>query len=471
MRLFELTIKDFEDEIFAISLVNNPAIQSLGTYFHKDEVHFAEIKEEGLFMAPILIPNKKILRVDGAGVPYEVYFTPETVKKLSQMYLERKYQDKVTEEHEIDVNGVTMVESWIKESVESDKSKLYGLNVPAGSWIGTFKIDNEELREKFRKGDLRAVSIEGLFTHLEKTPQNQLEAALLMESFADFMDKEINEFSEVEATEFLSKIKALIKKDGRLKSGKKVEMESYSDYGDGVKNNAKRAVEWAEKNGWGSCGTPVGKTRASQLAKGEPISVETIKRMYSYLSRHEGDLKSSTSFGEGCGYLMYQAWGGKAALGWSRNKLRELGLLQENQAQPSVVSTYPGEEASGSIAPATLVEEGELEVYGYQTENFYICPGAIGTFTNLLNLLDETSLKDDDDLVDMIRAAAVFADLVFDIEKDVIEDGKAEYEDLKKADILVMMFKDIFQTINERTGKEFDISYMDGHIEVIKSYM
>lgn len=467
MRLFELTIEDFEDEVFAISLVHNPAIEALGQYFNRDEVHFAEMKEEGLFMAPILIPNKRILRVDGSGVPYEVFFTPETVKKLAQNYLEKKYQDKVTEEHDMDVKGVTMVESWIKESVESDKSKLYGLNVPAGSWIGTFKIDNPELREKFKSGDLRAVSIEGMFTHLEKTPKDRLDDALLMESFADFIDKNVNELTEVEATQFLSKIKALIKRDNRMKSGKKVEMESYSDYGDGVQNNAKRAVEWAEKNGWGSCGTPVGKTRASQLAKGEPISVETIKRMHSYLSRHEGDLESSKSFGEGCGYLMYQSWGGKAGLSWSRNKLRELGLLTENQAQPSVTSTYPGEPASGSIAPALFVEAPEMDIYGYETEYFYMCPGAVGTFNHLVNEMEIV----EDDLVDMIRAAAVFADMVFDIEADVLEDGKAEAEDLKRASILVDMFKDVFQTVNERTGMEHDISYMDGHIEVIKGYL
>jgi hypothetical protein len=221
MRLFELTIEDFEDEVFAISLVNMPAIEALGTYFHKDEVHFAEMKEEGLFMAPILIPNKKILRVDGAGVPYEVFFTPETVKKLAQNYLEKKYQDQVTEEHKTDVDGVVMVESWIKESVESDKSKLYGLNVPAGSWIGTFKIANEELREKFRSGDLRAVSIEGMFTHLEKTPKNQLESALLMESFADFMNEEvmmksIDDLDEEEAKKLLNTIHAMLMPDVEL---------------------------------------------------------------------------------------------------------------------------------------------------------------------------------------------------------------------------------------------------------------
>jgi hypothetical protein len=104
--------------------------------------------------------------------------------------------------------------------------------------------------------------------------------------------------------------------------------ESYNDYPDGVKSNARKVLEWTEKNGWGSCGTPVGKARANQLANGEKISVDTIKRMYSYLSRHEVDLEKSKSYSDGCGKLMYDSWGGKAALGWSRNKLRELGLLE-----------------------------------------------------------------------------------------------------------------------------------------------
>ena len=110
----------------------------------------------------------------------------------------------------------------------------------------------------------------------------------------------------------------------------KFQEDSFTDYPDGVKSNAQKVLDYTEENGWGSCGTPVGKQRSNQLAKGEPISLETIKRMYSYLSRHEVDLESSTSYGDGCGLLMYDAWGGKAALGWSRNKLRELGELEED---------------------------------------------------------------------------------------------------------------------------------------------
>lgn len=100
--------------------------------------------------------------------------------------------------------------------------------------------------------------------------------------------------------------------------------DTISDYPEGVKSAAQRALNYAEKNGWGSCGTGVGKQRANQLAKGESISVDTIKRMYSYLSRHKVDLDSSKEYGDGCGKLMYDAWGGKAGLSWAERKLAQL---------------------------------------------------------------------------------------------------------------------------------------------------
>lgn len=108
---------------------------------------------------------------------------------------------------------------------------------------------------------------------------------------------------------------------------KALKNETYSDYGSGVRGNARRALEYAEKNGWGGCGTPVGKERANQLASGEKISVATIKRMYSYLSRAAEDYDGGSL--EKCGNLMYLAWGGKAGLAWSRSKLRELGEIDE----------------------------------------------------------------------------------------------------------------------------------------------
>ena len=222
MRLYELVIEDPEDEVMQISLVENPAIEAFGVFFDKEEVHFAELNEEGLFMAPILIPDKKILRVDGEGLPYEVYFTSQTIKRLAQMYLERKYQANVNVEHSKKVNGVTLVESWIKESHNADKSKLYGLNVPVGSWIGTFKVDNEEVKEKLRKGELRAVSIEGLFQHLQRSTPDRLQSAMLMEAWAQYnmseevLLKDIGELNEEEAKALLNTIHKLLMPDVEL---------------------------------------------------------------------------------------------------------------------------------------------------------------------------------------------------------------------------------------------------------------
>jgi len=112
--------------------------------------------------------------------------------------------------------------------------------------------------------------------------------------------------------------------------------DSINDYPEGVKNAAKKVIDFTEKNGWGGCGTGVGKQRANQLAKGENISIDTVKRMYNYLSRHKVDLESSKSYTDGCGKLMYDAWGGEAGLKWSERKLAQLEKEKMSQKALSI---------------------------------------------------------------------------------------------------------------------------------------
>jgi len=107
---------------------------------------------------------------------------------------------------------------------------------------------------------------------------------------------------------------------------KRQQFESYSDYGQEIRSNAKRGIELNERNG-NKCATQTGKVRAATLSKGEPISLETIKRMHSYLSRAETYYDNADDTSD-CGYISYLLWGGKSALSWSRNKLRELGELE-----------------------------------------------------------------------------------------------------------------------------------------------
>lgn len=338
--LYELRIEDETDEVFAISLVESPAIESDFVYFDKEVIQFAKIdNEQRMLIGPILIPDKKILRVDGEGNPYHVFFSKETVKKLAQNYLMKKYTDKATLEHDAKIKNVHLVESWVKDG-KLDKSNNYGLSVPEGTWMGMFKITDDTIWNDYVKtGKVKGFSVEALLEH-----------KLVKASIID-LDKDIEELSDGEVEVLLSQIKAIIKKDKRFGKGQRIEFESYSDYGSGISNNAKKGIDLNEKNN-NKCATPVGKVRAQQLAKGEPISVETIKRMYSYLSRAEAYYDESDM--NACGTISYLLWGGKAALSYSRNKLRELGLLEEAEAQPSIASTYPGEAASGSIAPALL---------------------------------------------------------------------------------------------------------------------
>jgi hypothetical protein len=340
--LYELRIEDDTDEVFAISLVESPAIESNWIYFDKEAIQFAKVdSEQRMVLGPILIPDKKILRVDGEGNPYHVFFTKETVKKLAQNYLMKKYTDKATIEHDKSINGkVHLVESWVKDG-KLDKSNNYGLSLPEGTWVGMFKITDDKVWNDYvKEGKVKGFSIEGLFTH-----------ALVHASKID-LEKDIEELSENEVNVLLGQIKALIRKDKRFKKGERIEMESYSDYSQGIRSNAKKGIELNEKNN-NKCATQVGKVRAQQLAKGEPISVETIKRMYSYLSRAEEYYDESDM--NACGTISYLMWGGKAGLGWSRNKLRELGLLTETEANPSIPnSSYPGEKAKDIVSPALL---------------------------------------------------------------------------------------------------------------------
>ena len=98
-------------------------------------------------------------------------------------------------------------------------------------------------------------------------------------------------------------------------------IDSYNDYPEAATKNAERALKWAETNGWGECGTPVGKARANQLAKKEPISRDTIARMASF-KRHQQN--KDVPYEEGCGGLMWDAWGGTEGIEWAIRKLKQI---------------------------------------------------------------------------------------------------------------------------------------------------
>jgi hypothetical protein len=335
---------DNVDEVFAISLVESPAIESDFVYFDKEEVMFASIdRDQQMLIGAVLIPEKKILRIDGEGQPYHVFFSKETVKKLAQNYLMKKYTDSATLEHDSKIKGVHLVESWIKEG-QLDKSNQYGLALPVGSWVGLFKITDSKLWKDYVKtGKVKGFSIEGLFEH------KLVEASYIDE----LLEKNIDDLSDAEAEIALAKITAIIKKDKRFKKKEKIEFQSYNDYPQSVRDAARIAREQNEKVG-GKCMTLVGKRRSADLEAGRPLSRETIARMVSYLSRAKSVYEQNKSNRESCSYIAYKGWGGETALTWAENKLKQIDM----EANPSIPnSSYAGEPAKGKgkyIHPALI---------------------------------------------------------------------------------------------------------------------
>lgn len=304
MKIVELLIDEEQllSGIEAISIVDQPAIEENFIALSKQhEVKLAQVDEEKrILMGAALVPDKNIYRKDGED-EYYIYFSKDTVRKASQLFLMRGNQNKSTLEHQAELHGLSVVESWIIEDEIHDKSRKYDMDLPVGTWMVSMKVNNDEVWDKYVKtGLVKGFSIEGYFTD-----------KLQMSAINDIEDEE-------EAREILLEIANSILDN-------KYELKTYSDYGSGVRNNAKRGIELNKKVN-NKCATSVGKVRAQQLARGEKLSVGTIKRMYSYLSRAETYYDANDT--KACGTISYLLWGGKAALNWSRGKLRELGELK-----------------------------------------------------------------------------------------------------------------------------------------------
>ena len=313
MNIIELILDDQQDSIGieAISVVENPAIEEDFVALNSELVELKELnKEKQILLGALLIPNKPIYRRSG-DEEYYIYFSKETVEKASQMYLMKGNQNNSTLEHQYELSGLSLVESWIVEDEVHDKSRKYGMNVPLGTWMGAVKVNNNEVWNDYVKtGKVKGFSIEGYFVDKLERPKEPIKD----------LQAELSAIEEEEAEYLLSQVKAIIKTDKRLKQGKRTEMESFSDYPESVSNNAKRGIELNEKVN-NKCATQVGKVRAQQLADRKPISMETIKRMYSYLSRAEVYYESGDT--ESCGYISYLLWGGKSAKSWAESKINQ----------------------------------------------------------------------------------------------------------------------------------------------------
>ncbi len=157
----------------------------------------------------------------------------------------------------------------------------------------------------------------------------------------------------------------------------------------GMQSAARRAIKLKEQGKAKGAGTMVGWTRAGQLARGETLSLSTVKRMYSYFSRHEVDKKGKdwdNSENPSNGKIMWLAWGGDAGFSWSRKivnreknmkkslevqeVIEEIKDMLEDAVNPvDTVIEIPEDTLSKSVDPKLEEETDEEMSKNYESDN------------------------------------------------------------------------------------------------------
>lgn len=312
---------------------------------------------------------------------------------------------------------------------------------------------------------------------------------------------------------------------------RKQNFQSYSDYPQAASENACKVLRWIEEHGRDEVSgmTRVGLARANQLCNREAISMDTISRMAAFI-RHERNAEINEEYTgtpwKDKGYVAWLAWGGTEGINWAIRKMNQLrgemsriivdgvpGFTSKEEALAEAsnlgcggyyervvdgtryffpcqdATTFNGLDTSGiadyvndlgyfpgDVDPDIYpnpniydvyqdIDPANFDVYGYHTRHFEICPGAIGLLKHLMEM-DTT-----DDQKEMIRTAAIIADVLFKKEKDVIEAGTASPADVTEAEAIAKDFRNLMEHIDTLLGMDHDISWVEGHIEIIKSYL
>lgn len=167
--LIELFIdeQDHDNALDIISFVSSPAIEKDFMYFNseKDKFKFKSTDvEKRIVTGPAMVPNQEIIRMDAEGNPYFVFFTPETIEKAQEMFHKYGKTKSTNFEHEQGMRDVTVIESWIVKDSKNDKSNALGFSdIPEGTWMVSYKVDNDSLWSKVKEGEVLGFSIEGIF--------------------------------------------------------------------------------------------------------------------------------------------------------------------------------------------------------------------------------------------------------------------------------------------------------------------
>jgi hypothetical protein len=168
--IFKLEIVDdvnADTEVDFVALVDRPAIEKSFVAFNDQKQQFAiQDEEEKIISGPLMLSDTPIYRNDVNG-EYYVVFTKDTIKQIAQKFFKKGYQSNVNLMHDSGqtVSGLTMFESWISDQKRGISPMKGFENVPDGSWFGSFKVENDEVWQMIKDGQVKGFSVEGVFNY------------------------------------------------------------------------------------------------------------------------------------------------------------------------------------------------------------------------------------------------------------------------------------------------------------------
>ena len=213
MKVYEAVFKEGQTEgVYALSVVENPAMEDywIALSEQPEVIELAEVdSEKRLLLGAALIPNKKIYRnIDGNE--FYITFSEQTIEKLSHEFMKRQYNNNSSVEHEVKLNGMSVVESWIVENPALDKSNVYGKVYEKGTWVAMMKVDNDEVWKDVKEGKIRGFSIDALLglqeinlksINMNDEAKKSLKDEILEGVKALFSQEKVEEVKEVEEIE------------------------------------------------------------------------------------------------------------------------------------------------------------------------------------------------------------------------------------------------------------------------------
>ena len=164
-----------DSETFAISLVEEPAIESDFVALSKEDEEKVQVllesNEKHMVYGAALIPEKDIYRNNGEQ-EYYINFSKESIEKMSQDFMKEYRQFEVKTDHDEIANEVCVVESWLVSDAYKDKSNALGINVPEGTWMIGMKVNNIDTWDRIKAGELKGFSVESVVSLEEFSKQN-----------------------------------------------------------------------------------------------------------------------------------------------------------------------------------------------------------------------------------------------------------------------------------------------------------